>query len=341
MSVRKGERGGFGPLLGARIKFSQSAYVHSEFLDRFPARMESIHLLTSGLIDYAGLFPPAELGMGEAVRNYAEYLEGPDSGMLGRFVLPASRISEFEETAAAFLPKSAGSNPWKLAVLLSGNFEEEISALLKFNCSHWSESPAGHAVVDVVEVKASNPEAVAKLKASLPDFYTAFIEIPPDATAEMFAGIREARFSAKIRTGGIEEAAFPAATAIVTFMQACKREGVAFKATAGLHHIVCSRYPLTYAPESASAPMFGFLNVFAAAVSLFAGGSSADTQAMLEERDVGAFTFDRHGLSWWGRSLSNADIKKAREGFAVSFGSCSFTEPVEELARLLKTSTSY
>ena len=53
-----------------------------------------LRALLSEIIDYAGLFPPAALDMRTAVRNYAAYGAGDDSAMLGRFVVPASRLSE-------------------------------------------------------------------------------------------------------------------------------------------------------------------------------------------------------------------------------------------------------
>ena len=46
------------------------------------------------LIDYAGLFPPAALPMAGAVAEYAEALRGEHAWMLGRFIVPASRIAE-------------------------------------------------------------------------------------------------------------------------------------------------------------------------------------------------------------------------------------------------------
>ena len=59
------------------------------------AQPRAIHALMSGLIDYAGLFPPAKLPMDKAVANYAKYLGSPESWMLGRFILPVSRLEEF------------------------------------------------------------------------------------------------------------------------------------------------------------------------------------------------------------------------------------------------------
>ena len=77
----------------------------------------SLRALLHGLIDYAGLFPPARLDMQSAVANYARYLEGNRAWMLGRFVVPSSRLEEFERAAAALLPKVRDVEPWALALL--------------------------------------------------------------------------------------------------------------------------------------------------------------------------------------------------------------------------------
>lgn len=61
--------------------------------------MNSIRILLTKLIDYAGLFPPAGLAMAPAVSNYVAYRNGEYAWALGRFVLPVSRLSEFERIA--------------------------------------------------------------------------------------------------------------------------------------------------------------------------------------------------------------------------------------------------
>lgn len=298
--------------------------------------MQSVRVLTEGLIDYAGLFPPAGLEIGDAVRNYATYVAGKDAAMLGRFILSATKLSEFAATAAAHLPKGPASTPWKLAVLLGDDFETEIKTVMKFNCEHWTGSDMGHAVIDAVEIRVANTVRVERLKSVLPDFYRAFLEVDVGRLDEkLLDAVRDAGFSAKIRTGGIEAASFPPADAVIRFLSACKERGIAFKATAGLHHIVCSSYPLTYEPNSERGEMFGFLNVFLAAAFLFSGASAGDAETILRERDATAFEFHDSFLGWNGMRLSAAEIGKARKEFAVSFGSCSFTEPVEELSRLI------
>src|SRR5579871_4947635 len=54
----------------------------------------SLRALLAGVIDYAGLFPPAKLPLDRAVRHYARYRTEPEGWMLGRFVCPASRLME-------------------------------------------------------------------------------------------------------------------------------------------------------------------------------------------------------------------------------------------------------
>src|SRR5436309_1541360 len=54
----------------------------------------SLTALMTGLVDYAGLFPPAQLSMADAAANYLQYRASGDAWMLGRFVCPAPRLGE-------------------------------------------------------------------------------------------------------------------------------------------------------------------------------------------------------------------------------------------------------
>jgi hypothetical protein len=56
--------------------------------------VRSLRVLLEGLIDYAGLFPPAALTMQDAVRNYARYRDGEYSWALGKFVVQKERVKE-------------------------------------------------------------------------------------------------------------------------------------------------------------------------------------------------------------------------------------------------------
>src|SRR5438093_1052355 len=56
--------------------------------------LASVRALLANVIDYAGLFPPANLPMEEAIRNYTRYRQEPESWMLGKFICPAARLVE-------------------------------------------------------------------------------------------------------------------------------------------------------------------------------------------------------------------------------------------------------
>ena len=80
--------------------------------------------------------------------------------------------------------------------------------------------------------------------------------------------------------------------------------------------------------------MHGYLNVFLAAAFLVQGMSDADLLALLEETDSGAFHVRDDGVSWRDNSLDAAQLTSARETLALSFGSCSFAEPVADARKL-------
>src|SRR5262249_45167684 len=120
----------------------------------------------------------------------------------------------------------------------------------------------------------------------------------------------------------------------IRFMRACLNADVAFKATAGLHHPLRAEYRLTYEPAAPTGVMYGYLNVFLAAALLADGLSDADAVRALEERDSNAFTFAPGSVVWRGHAVTAELAHRVRERVAVSFGSCSFREPVDELHQL-------
>jgi hypothetical protein len=52
----------------------------------------ALRALLAKLIDYAGLFPPASLGLERALANYHHYRQSAHAWMLGRFVIPAAQM---------------------------------------------------------------------------------------------------------------------------------------------------------------------------------------------------------------------------------------------------------
>jgi len=295
-----------------------------------PREREPLRTLLAGIVDYAGLFPPAGLDMPAAVANYAAYRQGPDAWALGRFVLPAARLEEFEkEFEKEFEAVPGPAEPWRLSALLGADVAGDAERVRAFNGRH-----AGRVVVDALELKAPDMAALERAARSLPTGAEAYAELPIDADVRALVVVAgRAGLRAKVRTGGVTADAFPTSAQLARFIAACVEAGVPFKATAGLHHPVRAVYRLTYEPGSATGTMFGFLNVFLAAALLCAGGSVSDAQALLEETDASAFDVADDAITWRGHRFDAADLAAARR-LAVSLGSCSFREPMEEMQLL-------
>jgi hypothetical protein len=290
--------------------------------------MRAIHVLLRNSIDYAGLFPPAALDMRSAVRNYASYGAGEGAWALGRFVLPVSRLDEFAEAARGFNYISPADQPWQLAALAGSELERDLARIAEFNRRE------RNARVDTIELKAGTTGGLQDAMHRVPDHLQAYIEIPIEHDPEsLVAAVAKVGARAKVRTGGVTSDAFPVPQDLTRFLVACIREPVAFKATAGLHHPVRAEYRLTYAPDSSSCLMFGFLNLFLATAFLRAGMDSENGARVLEERNPSAFRFDSQGVRWGDHRLDLEDLHRARE-VIVSFGSCSFIEPLNELHAL-------
>lgn len=287
--------------------------------------MNALETLLDGLVDYAGLFPPAALPMDAAVRNYAAYRQGAQRYLLARFVLPAARLDEFLQ-AVSRVESSTDDGPWPLSVLAS---PADAAAITAFNHTH-----GGRWSVDTIEAKASTPADVAALALAFGG-YTVYVEIPvADDPTVLVQAISAAHLRAKIRTGGVTVDAFPEPDAVLRFLAECVQRQVPFKATAGLHHPLRGEYPLTYAPDAPRGMMYGFLNVFLAATLMHAGHEPSTLLALLDERDKATIVADANGISWRGLHASAAQVAQARTRFAGSFGSCSFEEPVQDLAAL-------
>jgi hypothetical protein len=121
----------------------------------------------------------------------------------------------------------------------------------------------------------------------------------------------------KLRTGGTEGDAFPPAAELAGCLAAALDRELPFKCTAGLHHAVRHRDPVTGFEHH------GFLNVLLGTRADLDGGSAADVAALLDLTDA-------------EQLLEAADpetLRSTRRWF-TSFGSCSVAHPVADLTRL-------
>ena len=287
----------------------------------------ALRALLHGVVDYAGLFPPAGLSMRGAVAEYAAQQSSPQAWMLGRFVVPVGRLDELVSEAASYA--GAGQGVWPLSALVSADPAGEAEVIRGFNSKH-----RGRFVVESVELRAPTVDAIDWALPALDPTLERYVEIPLGESRALLQAIRQHGARAKARTGGITPDAFPTATELAHFIVSCAQLEVPFKATAGLHHPLRGEQRLTYDSEAPTATMFGFLDVFVAATFARSGADEDVLVRLLEERDAAAFTFDGDVLRWRDRVLDVAQVKKARRDFALSFGSCSFREPVDDLHRL-------
>jgi len=294
----------------------------------------TLRTLLAHAIDYAGLFPPAQLDMPGAVAEYESYLVSSDAWALGRFVVSAARLAELADVAGETTTISLGA-PYaerQLSVVLGADLPADVERLRAFSDHASSEHWWGG--VDAVELRASTPEAIADAMRVLPDGVERYVEIPVTGDpAPLVRAIGDAGAFAKVRTGGTTADAFPSSDRVVRFLATCLREAVPFKATAGLHHPLRGEYPLTYEPGSACGRMYGFLNVFLATGLLAAGLDEVDARRLLEESDPSAVTFSRTEVAWRNHRLSVDHLAESRR-FLTSFGSCSFREPIDDLTVL-------
>jgi len=300
----------------------------------YPCNMSAIKTLLAESIDYAGLFPPAGLDMATAVENYARYRTEPAAWALGRFVVPVSRLREFETAAARPCPDNPTVRPWRLALLVGADLAGDLEMTAKFNRRH-SQTGAPPVLADTIEVKASSVGGIEDIMHRVPPTLQAYVEVPIDRDPrDLLAAVRRLGGRAKVRTGGVTREAFPTTSNLIRFLRGCVQADLPFKATAGLHHPLRAEYRLTYAPDSPAGLMFGFLNLFLATAFLRAGMEEADAARLLEEGSPEAFQIDDAGITWTSHRLDLDALRDARRFGVVSFGSCSFTEPIGDLEAL-------
>lgn len=291
---------------------------------------ESIKVLLSGAIDYAGLFPPAGLSMPEAVINYTTYRNSNYNWMLGRFVCPVTRLEEFLESAGDFLPREGG-DPWKISALQGGSFEETAKAVVRFNADHGKM-----AEIDMLELKAESEKDVEEASKLFPESLACYFELPlDDRLPELVSAIAVNRRGAKIRTGGVKSDMFPSSADVIRFIRTCVAANIPFKATAGLHHPLRCFKPLTYEPHAPKGTMHGFLNVFLATGFARQGYGPELLEQILEDEFEEVFAFTDDEAVWQKEhALTVYQIEALRAKGINSFGSCSFDEPIADLQEL-------
>jgi hypothetical protein len=302
---------------------------------------DALRTFLGELIDDAGLFPPACLDVPAALAAHERASAGDAFWVVGRFVVPGSRLMEL----AAELDQTP--DPLAVSALVEprdGDAGEALAALARR-----SEELFPRLALEALECPLaglagdSDDERLAKLLAAAdaaafarsPALYVEIAMTDSGQAPDGLLALHRARerapereLFAKIRCAGQGSAAVPAAAAVAGFLWEANRLGVPFKATAGLHH------PVRGEPSPAG-EMHGFLNVIGGAVLAHARGVDRRTlEALVAERDPARFELDGRRFAWRGIGADAGEIGAARAGLIHSYGSCSLDEPVADLRAL-------
>ncbi|WP_326835308.1 hypothetical protein VSH64_10330 [Amycolatopsis rhabdoformis] len=266
--------------------------------------------LTRGLFDDAAVFPPGLMPLPEAVSAHARHRTAPYAELVGPLVLAASTLDELEP------------------LLLQGELLD-----LSVTCPQGAaQLPAVFAAADRLPVRLRGVEVAMPPQASVAEFFAAldtasdagpgevpvFVEVPRDSRgAEVVTTLANTGYLAKFRTGGVTAELYPGVAELAAAIALVVAAGVAFKATAGLHHAIRNTDPATGFDQH------GFLNLLAAVGAALDGA---------DERELAAVLADRDGAAVAARA-SALDADAVRSRF-LSFGTCSVLEPLAELVDL-------
>lgn len=325
----------------------------------------TVRALMSEAIDYAGLFPPAQLPLDTAIRDYARYRAEPDAWMLGRFICPVAKLAEL----GPYRELLSINPPFRFSVLGAGGkttddflagLRGELTAMHAFE-----ETLAGLVRAEIIETKLPQPLYAEGDEDEVAGFFRAvsdvlldagrgatpvFFEVPLDATVgqrmpvitaavEMYLdevalekaskGATRGLVGLKLRSGGVKADAIPTCEHLAAAISAGATALVPLKFTAGLHH------PIRHANAGVGAKMHGFLNVFAAGmIGSYPKRGPAKLARILADENAKAFRFDEARLTWEDEHANAAWIAEMRTKVITSFGSCSFDEPREDLRGL-------
>ncbi len=298
--------------------------------------MQSVHALVESVVDYAGLYPPAQLEPATVVRNYALVHASNRQWMLGRLIWPVASLDQLSTLAVghapeAVLPETHGA--WAISCILSPagtpEFVKDLDRVLAFNEQH-DEVGSAAMRIDALEIRASDASAIEQALTHLPDDMFPYFEIALESDPRgIIASLVGEEAGAKFRTGGTTPQAHPAAGDLARAMHACASAGVPFKATAGLHRALC------HFNNAAGSTQFGFLNVLLGAAFIY--NRKCDVEALTRFLTVGSvdeIEFSETAMSWHGVRVSLDEIEETRSRFAHSFGSCSFDEAWDDLVAM-------
>lgn len=257
--------------------------------------------------------------------------------MLGAFILSTEQFDATRQLLSQF----DAQHPLRVAALgpKTANVDAFLEALDDADAAIRSLSRHNVDLIAIGHLEMFLPSGVdvASLKearAILGDL-PVFWEAPPDRAeptiellSEFNSDADSPTFGYKLRTGGVTADAFPTSMQIARALVTPATHQLPIKFTAGLHH------PLRQYRQEVQTKMHGFLNVLGAAVlAAEHRWDTNQTAMMLEDENADSFSFSDDSFAWreWGIDTKRLQYRRR---FVVSFGSCSFDEPREDLRAL-------
>jgi hypothetical protein len=292
----------------------------------------SLKSLLDRVIDYAGLFPPAELEMPRAVSEFLVTSKGPDAWILSRFACPSARLTEFGDE----LRTRPGLADTPVSVI--GTASQDLDgwhAALEQDAklmNDFVEQVGESAAIEAYEVRIPANKDIVRCIKDLKAFeeVDVFVELPWGAGIDdSLAALAETEWlCAKARTGGQSPESFPPALELAGFLHGAIALELSFKLTAGLHH------PLPRVDRATGARIHGFINVLAASAFAYVEDMSRNEIAdVLLTASLEEWRFEEKRLSWRDSSITLEDIEDVREMF-WSIGSCSVEVALSDLDAL-------
>lgn len=269
--------------------------------------------LLDRLCDDAAIFPPGLKPLGQAVPDHLAHARSDHARFVGPFLLSAAALEQVGPIAADLPPA---------AIKLSMTIPDETA--LPAALATVDRLPAFHLVGVESPISAGTPpqEAIDAIRRAVGERdVEVYVEIPRDERrAEAITATQAAGYKAKFRTGGIRAELYPDEAELTDAIIAVVERGLPFKATAGLHHAVRNTDP------ERGFEQHGFLNILLAVSVALAGGDRDAVIEALAERDG-------QRLAARLASLDAEEARAVRHHFR-SFGTCSISEPVDEMRDL-------
>jgi hypothetical protein len=269
-------------------------------------------VLFTGLVDDAAVFPPGSMPLPDAVEAHRRHRSRWYADFVGPLLVPASHADRVAGQSAG--PDERANFP--IGVVADGGLDGLRACLhrptvrqVEFAVAKRGEDPKP-GLTDFLALLAERPGLTGYAEVPLTWGLLGALDALADARG---AGVPVAP---KFRTGGLAAELFPTPIELAAVICACRDRKLPFKLTAGLHHAIRHTDPETGFVHH------GFLNVLAAAAQAATDAEVADVAATLAGTDPVPLIESTRRL-----------LGSERPGW-IGYGSCSVTEPLDDLSRL-------